>query len=100
MPNNHVNGTDPYRMTASEAEKEIDNWVNNGGQMRIDGPHQGNDEVHAHLYLDNNPSTDILIQIDPDPNPNPNPDPDPDPDPDEDSDDDSDEDSDDDSDDD
>ncbi len=80
MPNNHVNGTDPYRMTASEAAKEIDNWVDNGGQMRIDGPHQGNDEVHAHLYLDNNPSTDILIQIEPDPVSDPDDDPEDDPD--------------------
>lgn len=86
MPNKHVNGKDPYRMTTSEAAKEIDDWVNHGGQMRIDGPHQGNNEVHAHLYLDNDPSKDLLIQIDPDPDPDPDPDsdpvPDPDPDPD------------------
>ena len=94
MANNHVNGDDPYRMTASEAAKEIDDWVNNGGQMRIDGPHQGNEEVHAHLYVDNNPSTDLLIQIDPDPDDNP--DPNLDSDPDEDSNDDSESDSDDD----
>ena len=65
MANNHVNGKDPYHMTASEAKKEIDDWVANGGQVRIDGPHQGNDEVHAHLYLDK-ASTDLLIQIHPD----------------------------------
>jgi len=75
MANKHVNGDDPYRMTTSEAAKEIDNWVDNGGQMRIDGPHQGNDDVHAHLYLDNNPSEDLLIQIEPDPDPEPEPDP-------------------------
>lgn len=67
MGNKHVNGDDPYRMTASKAAKEIDNWVENGGQMRIDGPHQGNKEVHAHLYVDNKPSEDLLIQIEPDP---------------------------------
>jgi len=66
MANKHVNGDDPYRMSVSEARKEIDNWTENGGQMRIDSPHQGNPEVHAHLYVDNNPSEDILIQIHPD----------------------------------
>ena len=71
MANYHVNGDDPYRMTASEAAEEIDGWVENGGQMRIDGPHQGNDEPHAHLYLDDNPSEDLLIQIEPDPDPEP-----------------------------
>ena len=67
MSNKHVNGDDPYRMTVSEAAKEIDGWVNNGGQIRVDAPHQGNNEVHAHLYLDNDPNTDLLIQIEPDP---------------------------------
>lgn len=67
MGNHHVNGDDPYRMTVSEARTEIDNWVDNGGQVRIDGPHQGNDEVHAHLYIDDTPSEDILVQIEPDP---------------------------------
>ena len=66
MANKHVNGDDPYHMSVSEARKEIDNWTENGGQMRIDGPHQGNNEVHAHLYVDNNPSEDILMQIHPD----------------------------------
>ena len=54
-------------MSVSEAEKEIDDWMNNGRQMRIDGLHQGNDEVHAPLYLDDNPYVDLLIQIEPDP---------------------------------
>ena len=74
MSNKHVNGDDPYRMTVSEAAKEIDGWVNNGGQIRVDAPHQGNNEVHAHLYLDNDPNTDLLIQIEPDPDPDPDPD--------------------------
>ena len=67
MGNKHINGDDPYRMTASEAAKEIDNWTANGGQVRIDGPHQGNEEVHAHLYIDDKPSEDILVQIKLDP---------------------------------
>lgn len=67
MGNKHINGDDPYRMTASEAAREIDGWTDNGGQVRIDGPHQGNEEVHAHLYIDDKPSEDILIQIEPDP---------------------------------
>ena len=67
MPNKHINGDDPYRMTVSEAAKEIDDWTSHGGQVRVDGPHQGNEEVHAHLYIDDKPSEDILIQIEPDP---------------------------------
>ena len=71
MANKHINGDDPYRMTASDARKEIDNWVDRGGQVRIDGPHQGNPEPHVHMYIDNKPSEDILIQLEPDPEPEP-----------------------------
>ena len=64
MGNKHVNGKDPYVMSVSEAQKEIDGWCDNGGQVRIDGPHPGkNDEVHAHLSCDDNPNEDLLIQI-------------------------------------
>lgn len=66
MGNNHVNGSNPYQMSTSEARKEIDDWVEHGGKVRIDGPHSGNNSVHAHLYEGNVQSTDILIQIHPD----------------------------------
>ncbi|MBO7556237.1 MAG: hypothetical protein J6T72_02430 [Alphaproteobacteria bacterium] len=52
-------------MSVSEAKKEIEDWTENGGQFRVDGPHQGNEQVHAHLYEDK-ASEDILIQIHPD----------------------------------
>ena len=65
MGNKHVNGDDPYQMSVSEAKKEIEDWTENGGQFRVDGPHQGNEQVHAHLYEDK-ASEDILIQIHPD----------------------------------
>lgn len=66
MGNNHVNGSNPYQMSTSEARKEIDDWVEHGGKVRIDGPHSGNNSVHAHLYEGDVQSTDILIQIHPD----------------------------------
>lgn len=65
MANKHINGDDPYRMSVSEAQQELQDWTDNGGQFRVDAPHSGNDEVHAHAYSDGNPNVDILIQIEP-----------------------------------
>lgn len=65
MANNHLNGDNPYRMSVSEAQQELQDWTDNGGQFRVDAPHSGNNEVHVHAYIDNNSNEDILIQIEP-----------------------------------
>lgn len=57
MGNKHYGS---YTMTEVEAREEAQKWVENGGHVREDHPHRGNESSHFHLY-DNKKSEDFLI---------------------------------------
>lgn len=64
MANNHINGEDPYRMSPSEASREVKSWVENGGTVRHDEKNKHSSEEHYHI-IDGNPNEDLLIIVDP-----------------------------------
>jgi len=58
MPNNHYGS---YNMTEEAARMEAKSWVENGGQVREDRPHQGNNSSHLHLYPYGKKSEDFVV---------------------------------------
>lgn len=71
MGNKHVNGDDPYIMSPSEAAKEAQSWIDNGGSIRHDEANKHSPDEHYH-FIDNNPNEDLLVIVDPDLEPDEN----------------------------
>jgi hypothetical protein len=57
MGNKHYGS---YTMSEADAREEAQKWVENGGHVREDYPHGGNDSTHLHLY-DDTKSEDFVI---------------------------------------
>ncbi|MBE6444595.1 MAG: hypothetical protein E7019_00855 [Alphaproteobacteria bacterium] len=66
MGNNHVNGKNPVVIPDKDYDKELEKWKESEtpeykGNVREDNPHGGADYPHAHLTLEGDPNTDIVV---------------------------------------